>query len=131
MAASLVHVTPVMGVHIFVGIGAIFVGISQIFLIPKKTEAFKRVGVLWVLLMGALVLTSFDIRLVNEGGFSPIHGLSLVVLVLLGLGVVGTKKEKEGVQKFSLYASFGVLMFVLVALIATPGGVMNQWFLGA
>jgi len=131
MAASLIHVTPVMGVHIFVGIGAIFVGISQIFLIPKKTEAFKRVGVLWVLLMGALVLTSFDIRLVNEGGFSPIHGLSLVVLVLLGLGVVGTKKEKEGVQKFSLYASFGVLMFVLVALIATPGGVMNQWFLGA
>ena len=131
MAASLVHVTPVMGVHIFVGIGAIFVGISQIFLIPKKTEAFKRVGVLWVLLMGALVLTSFDIRLVNEGGFSPIHGLSLVVLVLLGLGVVGAKKEKGGIQKFSLYASFGVLMFVLVALIATPGGVMNQWFLGA
>ena len=131
MAASLVHVTPVMGVHIFVGIGAIFVGISQIFLIPKKTEAFKRVGVLWVLLMGGLVLTSIDIRLVNEGGFSPVHGLSLVVLVLLGLGVVGTKKEKEGVQKFSLYASFGVLMFVLVALIATPGGVMNQWFLGA
>ena len=131
MTASLVHVTPVMGVHIFVGIGAIFVGLSQIFLIPRKTEAFKRVGVLWVLLMGALVITSFDIRLVNEGGFSPIHGLSLVVLVLLGLGVVGTKKEKEGIQKFSLYTSFGVLMFVLVALIATPGGVMNQWFLGA
>lgn len=129
MTASLVHVTPVMGVHIFVGIGAIFVGISQIFLIPKNTEAFKRVGVLWVLLMGALVMTSFDIRLVNEGGFSPVHGLSLVVLVLLGLGILGEKKEKEGVQKFSLYASFGILMFVLIALIATPGGVMNQWFL--
>jgi len=124
---NVVVVDPIMGVHIFAGIGALFIGIVLIFLVTAG-DWYNKLGRFWQFIMLVLVLTSFDIRLMNQGELSPIHGVSIFVLALILVEIWASINQRQRTQRFSMIGSFVTLIVVLVAIIASPGGVINQWF---
>ncbi|MGB0497629.1 MAG: DUF2306 domain-containing protein [Rubricella sp.] len=70
--------------HAFAGMAALGLGSAQL-LLPRGTAVHRSIGVVWLLLMLWLAVSSFfihDLRLI--GPFSPIHILSIYVLYGLG-----------------------------------------------
>ena len=122
-----VVVDPIMGIHIFAGIGALFIGIALIFLVSSE-EGRNKLARFWQGTMLVLVVTSFDIKVMNNGEFSPVHGLSIIVLLLILMEVWASLTQRIRVQKYSRIASFVMLVIILGAIVSTPGGVINQWF---
>jgi uncharacterized membrane protein len=57
----------------------------------------RRLGYVWVVMMGLTAAISFDIRIIMDGGFSPIHILSAVTLVSVPL-VVLTARQHDHVR---------------------------------
>lgn len=127
---NLITVTPIMGIHIFAGIGAIFVGIAKLFFTESGTRADSKVGLLWLTLMAVMLLTSFDIKVLDPGNFGPVHGVSVVALLLLGVEAWAASTSRVKVRNYSLRTSYILLIVILGAIISTPGGVLNQWFIG-
>ncbi|TQF12916.1 hypothetical protein FJV41_26515 [Myxococcus llanfairpwllgwyngyllgogerychwyrndrobwllllantysiliogogogochensis] len=83
------------------------------FLRDGRIDPGTRVGRLYLLGMLASILTSFGLS--STGGFNPGHGLGLLALVLMAVGVVASRVGGFGratpyVQTLSLSASFMVLL---------------------
>jgi len=127
MVENVVLVDPIMGIHIFAGIGALFIGIALIFLISAG-DGYNKLGRFWQVTMLVLVLTSFDIKVMNQGEFSPVHGLSIIVLALILVEVWASLSQRLRTQKYSRIGSFVMLVIILGAIVSSPGGVINQWF---
>ena len=104
---------------------AFLLGIVQ-FVGPKGTIPHRSVGVIWVLLMLTVAISSFwihEIRLV--GPWSPIHLISIFTLVMLPLGVWRAHTHRVTAHKWTMISIFiggqviaGVFTFV-------PGRIMN------
>ena len=127
---NLITVPPIMGIHIFAGIGAVFVGIEKLFFTEVGTPADSKVGVLWITLMAVMLLTSFDIKVLDPGNFGPVHAVSVVALLILGVEAWAASTGRAKVRTYSMRTSYILLIVILGAIISTPGGVLNQWFLG-
>src|ERR1700750_2141502 len=85
--APLLNALPPIPLHAFAAMAAFVLGVVQL-AAPKGTLPHRALGWIWVALMMVVALSSFwihQIRLV--GPFSPIHLLSIFVLVVLPLGV--------------------------------------------
>jgi uncharacterized membrane protein len=81
----------------------------------KGTRTHKLFGYIWVAAMVVICLTSFKIKEVMPqgmfGGYSPIHLLSIFVLVQLGRGIYFAKKKNiTKHRKCMLYTYFGGLV---------------------
>lgn len=70
---------------------ALPLGVSQLVL-PKGTFRHRTVGYVWVALMIFTALISFGVHVINPGGFSPIHLLSIVTLVAAPLIVIRARR---------------------------------------
>jgi uncharacterized membrane protein len=70
--------------HLITVFLALPLGVSQLVL-PKGTLRHRTVGYIWCALMIATALISFAVHTINPGGFSAIHLLSLLTLVLVPL----------------------------------------------
>ncbi len=70
---------------------ALPLGVSQLVL-PKGTFRHRTVGYIWVALMIFTALVSFGVHVINPGGFSPIHLLSILTLVVAPLIVYQARR---------------------------------------
>ena len=73
--------------HAFAAFAALAIGVTQLAL-PKGTSRHRIAGYVWAALMLVIAVSSFwihDIRLI--GPFSPIHLLSILVLVTVPLAL--------------------------------------------
>src|SRR5277367_3249738 len=85
--APLLHASPAIQIHAFAAMTAFALGVVQL-AAPKGTLPHRALGWIWVALMMVVALSSFwihQIRLV--GPWSPIHLLSIFVLMVVPLGV--------------------------------------------
>lgn len=58
--------------------------LSPVMLLRRRGDRLHRVlGMMWLAAMAVSALISFDLRLIRDGQFSPIHILSFATLVLL------------------------------------------------
>jgi uncharacterized membrane protein len=57
----------------------------------RGTRRHRQLGYIWVAALASTAIDSFALRLSNPGHFSPIHILSVVVLVLLPLLVTSAR----------------------------------------
>jgi uncharacterized membrane protein len=98
---------PLIFVHLTTALGALLLGIV-ILSRRKGTWSHRRMGWIWIALMGSTALTSAfirDYRLPNLAGYTPIHGFTLYVAVMLPLAVwhvrrgnvVGHRKAMKGI----------------------------------
>ena len=100
--------TPVILVHTGAAFAALALG-TLTFLRRKGDLAHRRVGRVWAALMVATAVSSFWIK--SQGGFSWIHGLSVVILVLLALGVgLAIRGNRAGHRKTMQGLFFGALV---------------------
>jgi uncharacterized membrane protein len=76
--------TPIILTHTFAALAAVALG-AAMFLARKGTFLHRIAGRGWVALMLLVAISSFWIK--GGGSYSWIHGLSVTVIVLLGLAV--------------------------------------------
>ncbi|RUV41454.1 MAG: DUF2306 domain-containing protein [Mesorhizobium sp.] len=116
--------------HAFAAFAALAIGGAQLAL-PKGTTRHRVLGYAWAALMLGVAVSSFwiqQIRLI--GPFSPIHILSILVIVTAPLAVwyAHTHKvaaHRSAMIKLYLFALIGAGIFTLV-----PGRIMHTVVFG-
>ena len=128
--APLLEAAPAIPVHAFAAMAALGLGIIQ-FAAPKGTLPHRTVGWIWVVLMAVVAASSFwihQIRLV--GPWSPIHLLSIMVLVMLPIAVI--RAHRHDVRRHSRMMigifSGGLVIAGLFTLL--PGRIMHAVVFG-
>ncbi|WFP60801.1 MULTISPECIES: DUF2306 domain-containing protein [unclassified Mesorhizobium] len=116
--------------HAFAAFAALAVGGAQLAL-PKGTSRHRAMGYVWAALMLVVALSSFWIQQLRViGPFSPIHLLSILVLVTVPLAVwyAHTHKvtaHRSAMIRLYLFALLGAGIFTLL-----PGRVMHAVVFG-
>jgi len=116
--------------HAFAAFAALAVGGAQLVL-PKGTMRHRVLGYAWVALMLVIAISSFwiqQIRLV--GPFSPIHLLSILVLITVPLAVWHAHnhrvaKHRKVMISLYVFALIGAGLFTLL-----PGRIMHAVVFG-
>src|ERR1700720_3426009 len=104
--APLLDAAPAIPLHAFAAMGAFVLGLVQ-FAAPKGTLPHRTIGWIWVGLMAAVAISSFwihQIRLV--GPWSPIHLLSIFVLVMLPLAVWKAHSHRVSAHRLAMIMLF-------------------------
>ena len=103
-----VEFTPVILVHAGTAFAALALG-TLMFARRKGDLAHRLVGRVWAALMIATAVSSFWIR--SDGGFSWIHALSVLTLMLLALGIgLAIRGNRDGHRKTMQGLFFGALV---------------------
>ncbi|CCV14101.1 DUF2306 domain-containing protein [Mesorhizobium sp. STM 4661] len=111
--------------HAFAAFAALAIGGAQLAL-PKGTLRHRALGYVWAALMLVIAISSFwiqEIRLI--GPFSPIHLLSILVLVTVPLAVWHAHghqvaRHRGAMIKLYFFALVGAGVFTLL-----PGRIMH------
>ncbi|MEZ2330817.1 DUF2306 domain-containing protein [Mesorhizobium sp. RCC_202] len=127
---SLLSAPPPIPWHAFAAFAALAVGGAQLAL-PKGTMRHRVLGYAWVALMLVIAISSFwiqQIRLI--GPFSPIHLLSILVLITVPLAAwyAHTHRvaaHRSAMIKLYLFALIGAGVFTLL-----PGRIMHSVVFG-
>ncbi|PBC04869.1 DUF2306 domain-containing protein [Mesorhizobium sp. WSM3860] len=116
--------------HAFAAFAALAIGGAQLAL-PKGTTRHRVLGYAWAALMLVVALSSFWIQKIRLiGPFSPIHILSILVVVTAPLAVwyAHTHKvaaHRSAMIKLYLFALIGAGIFTLL-----PGRIMHTVVFG-
>ena len=123
-------VTPLMAAHLFAGVGALALGIFQLFFMPRGTKEHKRLGWFWALFMAFLAVSALW-DLLGDGWISiPGHIFTLATFILLPLAVWSVRNGKINLHKYSMIALVIISVGATIALTVVPGRLLNVWFLG-
>ena len=116
--------------HAFAAFAALITGATQLAL-PKGTTRHRVVGYIWVALMLVIAVSSFWIQQIRLfGRFSPIHLLSILVLVTVPLAVWHAHnhrvvKHRKVMIALYVFALVGAGIFTLL-----PGRIMHTVVFG-
>jgi uncharacterized membrane protein len=125
LAASLV-----VQVHAFTAMAAFVLGIVQ-FASPKGTLPHRTMGYAWVGLMLVVAASSFAIHGKNQwGGFSVIHLLSIIVLVLVPLAVLAARRHHVVTHRWAMITLFSGALVIAGGFTLLPGRIMHRVFFG-
>jgi len=116
--------------HAFAALAALVIGGAQLAL-PKGTTRHRVMGYAWAALMLVIAISSFwiqQIRLI--GPFSPIHILSIIVLITVPLAVWHAHmhrvaKHRRVMISLYVFALIGAGVFTLL-----PGRIMHAVVFG-
>jgi uncharacterized membrane protein len=124
--APLLDASPVIQFHAFAAIAAFAVGAVQL-AAPKGTVPHRAIGWVWVVLMLAVSLASFFIHGIRLWGpWSPIHLLSIFVLVMLPLGVMHAHRQRISAHSLTMTLMFIGALVIAGAFTFMPGRIMHQ-----
>lgn len=128
--APLLQASPVIQVHAFAAIGAFALGSVQM-LAPKGTIPHRTFGWAWVILMMLVAGTSFFIHTIRTWGpFSPIHLLSIVVLVQVPLAVWYARTRRISNHQRLMTALYVLALLITGLFTFWPGRIMYQVVFG-
>jgi uncharacterized membrane protein len=120
----------VVQVHAFAAMGAFALGIVQL-AAPKGTLPHRTLGYTWVGLMLLVAVSSFAIHGSGRwGGFSAIHLLSILVLVLLPLAVLAARRHHVARHSRAMIGLFAGALIVAGAFTLLPGRIMYRVVFG-
>ena len=123
--APLLNAAPVIQVHAFAAMTAFALGVVQL-AAPKGTLPHRTIGWIWVALMATIAISSFwihSIRLV--GPFSPIHLISIFVLVMLPLAVLAARRHDVPHHRKRMIGMFVGGLVVAGGFTFWPGRIMH------
>jgi uncharacterized membrane protein len=123
--APLLDAAPAIPMHAFAAMTAFVIGLVQ-FSAPKGTLPHRALGWIWVLLMLAVAVSSFWIHTIRlVGPWSPIHLLSILVLVTLPLAVWRAHRHQVAAHRRIMISIFlgGLMVAGLFTLL--PGRIMH------
>jgi len=120
----------VFQIHAFAAMAAFLLGTVQ-FVGPKGTIPHRSVGVIWVLLMLTVAISSFwihDLRV--WGPWSPIHLLSIFSLIMLPLGVTYARRHNVVGHKSTMLGIFAGALIIAGIFALAPGRIMHRVVFG-
>jgi uncharacterized membrane protein len=126
----LLDAAPAIPMHAFAAMTAFVIGLVQ-FSAPKGTLPHRALGWIWVLLMLAVAVSSFWIHTIRlVGPWSPIHLLSILVLVTLPLAVWRAHRHQVAAHRRIMISIFlgGLMVAGLFTLL--PGRIMHAVVFG-
>ena len=116
--------------HAIIAILAIIIGGIQLTL-KKGTSLHKFMGRIWVILMLVVSFTSFFIHKLNLWGkYSPIHLLSIWVIICVVLGIYFARIGNIKRHKIFMVYTYWLALVLTGFFTFYPGRVMNLIFLG-
>jgi uncharacterized membrane protein len=117
-------------VHAVAAMAAFGLGAVQL-AAPKGTLPHRTLGYAWAALMLTIAGTSFAIRGEGRfGGFSAIHLLSIVVLVLTPLSVLAARRGNIRRHGSAMASLFVGALVVAGAFTLLPGRIMHRVVFG-
>jgi len=126
----LLNASPVIQIHAACAVLALLIGGLQFF--RKKGDSLhKAIGRSWVVLMAFVALSGFFIWTIRIWGpFSPIHLLSVFVLVMLWRGVTAARRGDIDKHRKTMRGTylFGLIITGLLTFI--PGRIMYRFAFG-
>jgi len=128
--APLLDAAPAISFHAFAAMSAFVLGLVQ-FAAPKGTLPHRSIGWVWVVLMVTVAISSFwihQIRLV--GPWSPIHLLSIFVLIMLPLAVWRAHRHQVTEHRRAMIAIFSGALVIAGLFTLLPGRVMHAVVFG-
>ena len=112
--------------HALAALMAMLLGGVQLYL-PKGTPLHKSIGRIWVGLMAVVSLSSFFIyKLKIWGNYSPIHLLSIWVLISLIGGIYFAKIGKIEWHKWTMVSMYFLALILTGLFTFLPGRIMNE-----
>jgi uncharacterized membrane protein len=126
----LLDAAPAVSLHAFAAMSAFVLGLVQ-FVAPKGTLPHRTIGWVWVLLMLAVAISSFwvhQIRLV--GPWSPIHLISIYVLIMLPLAVWRAHRHQVSEHRRAMIVIFSGALVVAGLFTLLRGRVMHAVVFG-
>ncbi len=114
-------------VHIHLAATILALALGAFMLIRRKgTRSHRLFGWLWVVLMLMAAVSSFWITGLRDGGFSPIHILSVVVLVSVPAAIYAIRNGRVNTHRRAMQILFfsGLVLPGLLTLL--PGRLLGR-----
>ncbi|NOJ50334.1 DUF2306 domain-containing protein [Bradyrhizobium archetypum] len=128
--APLLDAAPAIPVHAFAAMAAFVLGIVQLGA-PKGTLPHRMVGWIWVGLMLVVAASSFWIHQIRLlGPWSPIHLLSVVVLVMLPIAVIAARRHNVNRHRKTMIGIFAGGLVIAGLFTFVPGRIMHAVLFG-
>jgi uncharacterized membrane protein len=130
-APPLLNAAPVIQIHAFAAIAAFAVGAIQLSA-SKGTILHRLVGWLWAVLMLTVAISSLFIHEIRLWGpWSPIHLLSILVLVTLPLAVLHARRHDVGQHRMAMLMLFTGALVIAGVFTFLPGRIMHSVAFGS
>jgi uncharacterized membrane protein len=128
--APLLEAAPAIPLHAFAAMAALVLGIVQ-FAAPKGTLPHRTIGWIWVVLMAAVAVSSLWIHQIRLlGPWSPIHLLSIMVLVLLPMAVIAARRHNIRRHRLTMIGIFTGGLVIAGLFTFVPGRIMHAVIFG-
>jgi uncharacterized membrane protein len=120
----LLHAPPVIQVHAGCALIALLLGAVQLFR-KKGDPIHRRLGPVWVALMAVVAGSGFFIWTIRLWGpFSPIHLLSIFVLLMLWRGVRAARRHDVDTHRKMMRGTYFFGLIITGLLTFIPGRTM-------
>lgn len=117
-------------IHAAAAIGAFGLGAWQLIGV-KGTVGHRRIGWTWAALMIVVAISSLFIHQLRViGPFSPIHLLTLLVLVQLPYGLLAARQGRVRAHRLTMLGLFCGALAIAGALTFLPGRLMHAVLFG-
>jgi uncharacterized membrane protein len=128
--APLLDAARAIPVHAFAAMAAFVLGVFQ-FAAPKGTLPHRTVGWIWSLLMLTVATSSFWIHEISlVGPWSPIHLLSIFVLITVPLGVWRAHRHRLADHRRIMISVFSGALVIAGLFTLMPGRIMHAVVFG-
>jgi uncharacterized membrane protein len=129
--APLLGAPAVIRIHALAAIAAFAIGVVQL-AAPKGTIPHRLIGWSWAMLMLGVAVSSLFIHVLRMWGpWSPIHLLSILVLVTLPLAVWHARRHDVRRHRNVMTALFMGALVIAGAFTLLPGRIMHAVVFGS
>ena len=128
--APLLNASPVIQLHAFAAMAAFVLGLVQ-FAAPKGTLPQRTIGFVWVALLATIAISSFWIHSIRLWWpFSPIHLISIFMLIILPLAVLAAHRHDVRSHKRKMIGIFLGGLVIAGLFTFAPGRIMHAVLFG-
>jgi uncharacterized membrane protein len=129
--APLLDAPAIIQIHAFAAITAFAVGVVQL-AAPKGTIPHRLIGWSWAALMLTVAVSSLFIHEIRLWGpWSPIHLLSILVLVILPLAVLHARRHDVRQHRKAMLMLFTGALVIAGGFTFLPGRIMHSVAFGS
>jgi uncharacterized membrane protein len=123
--APLLNASWVIQLHVAAAVTAFLLGIVQLSA-PKGTLPHRGIGFVWIALMATVAISSLWIHTIRLWGpFSPIHLISIFVLVMLPIGLYRAHTHRVRDHRKAMLGLFFGGLVVAGIFTFVPGRIMH------
>jgi len=128
--APLLEAPAATQLHAFAALTAFALGIVQL-TAPKGTLPHRTIGWIWVTLMLIVATSSFWLHYIKLWGiWSPIHLISVFVLVMLPLAVLAAHRHDVRRHQRAMISLFAGALLIAGIFTLAPGRIMHTVVFG-